>query len=172
MEQLKQPMNEHSKRVDQYGKLRGVAHQYFSRCNGGPIGGRPHIRKSARDAVTSRPVERLIVHSLTISLPVLALLVISEKHRRRGAGGLLLQWGIEKSERLNIPCCLQASAQDRRLYKKYSFQAIDIVEFNLNEYGLEGREGIMEMIPQPTGILESAGHKDAVNNRVLGGTKE
>jgi hypothetical protein len=59
LEQLKQLMDEQSRCVDQYGKLREAAHAYFSRCNGGPMGSRPHIRKSARDAVTSRAKERV-----------------------------------------------------------------------------------------------------------------
>ncbi|KAH3908931.1 hypothetical protein HBI56_124270 [Parastagonospora nodorum] len=123
---LKQPMDEESKTVDQYGRLREAAHEYFCRRNGGPMGSRPHI--------------------------LLALLVTSEEHRRRGAGSLLLQWGIERSEQSKIPCYLQASAQGRRLYGKYGFQAIETVEFDLFEYGLEGTEEMTEMIRQPSDI--------------------
>lgn len=45
LEQLKKPIDEESKSVDQYGRLREAAHEYFCRRNGGPIGARPHIRK-------------------------------------------------------------------------------------------------------------------------------
>jgi hypothetical protein len=61
LEQLKQPMDEESKRLDLYGKLREAAHEYFSRCNGGTRGRRPHIRKSSHlafDTATSRTTER------------------------------------------------------------------------------------------------------------------
>jgi len=162
LEQLKQPMDEQSKRVDQYGKLREAAHEYFSRCNGGPMGCRPHIRKSARDSHFSCERASMAVHSLTISLSVLALLVTSEEYRHKRAGSLLLQWGLERSEQLNIPCYLQASVQGRRLYEKYGFQAIDTVEFDLGEYGLDGMEEMTEMIRHPSVCT------NAVNDRAEG----
>lgn len=44
---LKKPIDEESKSVDQYGRLREVAHEYFCRLNGGPIGASPHICRPA-----------------------------------------------------------------------------------------------------------------------------
>jgi GNAT superfamily N-acetyltransferase len=94
----------------------------------------------------------LTVHSLTISLVVLALLVTSEEHRRKGAGSSLLQWGTERSGQSRILYYLQASVQGRQLYEKYGFQAVDTLELDLDEYGLEGREEMTEMIRQPSDI--------------------
>jgi hypothetical protein len=45
LEQLTQPMDEASKNVDQYGRLREAAHEYFSTRNGGEMGRTPHLRK-------------------------------------------------------------------------------------------------------------------------------
>lgn len=83
---------------------------------------------------------------LTRLIQVLALLVTSSEHRCKGAGSLLLQWGIEKAEEMGLPCYLQASEEGRRLYEKYGFEAIDAKEFDLSEYGLEGVEMMTEMI--------------------------
>lgn len=75
----------------------------------------------------------------------MALLVTARKHRKRGAGSMLVRWGIELSERTGLPCYLQASEQGRRLYQGHGFEEIDTVVFNLSEYGLEGTEKMTEM---------------------------
>jgi len=80
---------------------------------------------------------------------VLALLVTNNRHRQRGAGSLLVQWGIELSDATGLPCYLQASEQGRRLYEHYGFQEIDTVEYNLSDYGLEGVEKMTEMLREP-----------------------
>lgn len=54
------------------------------------------------------------------------------------------------SERTSLTCYLQASAQGRRLYAHHGFEDIDTVEFNLEEYGLEGVERMTEMIRKPS----------------------
>jgi predicted GNAT family N-acyltransferase len=87
---------------------------------------------------------------LTYLLTVLALLVTASQHRRRGAGSLIVQWGVQKSEELRLPAYLQASEQGRRLYRHYGFEDIDTVEYNLSEYGLEGVERMTEMLRKPS----------------------
>lgn len=91
-----------------------------------------------------------MVLKLTSSI-VLALLVTDSRYRRRGAGSLVVKWGIDLSEETGIPCYLQASEQGRRLYSHYGFEAIDTVEYNLSEYGLEGVERMTEMLRKPLG---------------------
>lgn len=76
-------------------------------------------------------------------------MVTANKHRRRGAGSLLVKWGIEMSEATGLPCYLQASEQGRRLYRQYGFGAVNVVEFDLSRYGLEGTETMTEMIRGP-----------------------
>ncbi|KAI0010760.1 acyl-CoA N-acyltransferase [Xylariaceae sp. FL0662B] len=110
------------KEVDQYGRLREVAHEHFSRRNG-EMGKHPHL---------------------------LLALVTASHHRRRGAGSLMVRWGIDLSEETGLPCYLQASEQGRCLYRRHGFQVIDTVRFNLSEYGLEGVEEMTEMIRKPS----------------------
>lgn len=45
LKKLRQPMKQSDKEVDQFGLLREVAHEYFSRRNG-EMGKHPHLRKS------------------------------------------------------------------------------------------------------------------------------
>lgn len=82
-------------------------------------------------------------------LSVLALLVTADKHRRRGAGSLLVQWGVELSESLGLQCYVQASEQGRRLYQHHGFQDVGSVQLDLSQYGLEGIEVMTEMIRTP-----------------------
>lgn len=76
---------------------------------------------------------------------MLALLVTARQHRQRGAGSMLVKWGIELSEKTGLPCYLQVSEQGRRLYQHHGFEDIGTVEFNLSEYGLDGIEKMTEM---------------------------
>ncbi|CAG8974598.1 hypothetical protein HYALB_00004396, partial [Hymenoscyphus albidus] len=119
---LREPMKQSDKEVDQFGLLREAAHEYFCHRNG-EAGKRPHL--------------------------LLALLVASSKHRQRGAGSLLVKWGIEMSEKSGLPCYLQASEQGRRLYSHYGFRDIDTGEFNLSDFGLVGTEKMTEMTRKP-----------------------
>lgn len=80
---------------------------------------------------------------------VLALLVTASQHRRRGAGSLIVKWGLEMSETTGLPCYLQASEQGRRVYSHYGFQDVDTVEFDLSKYRLQGVERMAEMIREP-----------------------
>lgn len=123
LENLKKPMRQADKEVDQFGLLREAAHDYFCSRNG-EMGKLPHI--------------------------LLALLVTSSQHRQRGAGSLLVRWGIQMSDETRLPCYLQASEQGRRLYAHHGFKDIDTVEFNLSDYGLEGVEIMTEMLREPS----------------------
>ncbi|KAI3317617.1 hypothetical protein HD806DRAFT_514597 [Xylariaceae sp. AK1471] len=123
LDNLRQPMNAHHREVDEFGELRKAADEYFTSRNGGEMGETPHL--------------------------LLALLVTADKHRRRGAGSLLVQWGIDLSESLGLQCYVQASEQGWRLYQHHGFQDIGSVQFDLSRYGLEGIEVMTEMIRNP-----------------------
>ncbi|KAK5707780.1 hypothetical protein LTR97_000318 [Elasticomyces elasticus] len=119
--------------IDDFGLLRKAAHEYFSHCNG-EMGKRPHI--------------------------LLALLVTSSQHRGKGAGSLLVQWGIAMSDKSGLPAYLQASEAGRRLYRHHGFAELSKVEFNLTGYGLNGIEVMTEMLRYPS---TSATHADIAN---------
>ena len=53
LEGLKQPMDEESKKVDQYGRLREAAHEYFCTRNG-EMGKHPHIRELVQNIRTPK----------------------------------------------------------------------------------------------------------------------
>ncbi|KAK7744806.1 hypothetical protein SLS62_010039 [Diatrype stigma] len=89
---------------------------------------------------------------------LLALLATAPEQRCRGAGGLLVRWGIDRSEATGLPCYLQASEQGRRLYRHHGFRDLDTVVFHLAEYGLDGVERMTEMIREPSTVIEKYGN--------------
>ena len=64
----------------------------------------------------------------------------------------MLQWGVDKAHKLGLPCYIEASEEGRSLYRKYGFEEVGIKEFDLAEYGLDGRGGVgklTEMVRKP-----------------------
>lgn len=78
----------------------------------------------------------------------------ARQHRQRGAGSILVRWGIELSDKIGLPCYVQASEQGRRLYQHHGFEEIDTVEFNLSDYGLDGVAKMTEMTRESTIALD------------------
>ena len=147
---LRQPMDPADKEVDQFGDLREAAHDYFCKRNG-EMGKRPHIRKF--NFLWYRESDNGKIAAVD-NATVLALLVTSTQHRKRGAGSLLVKWGIEKSEETGLLAYVQASEQGRRLYSHYGFEDLDTVEFDLSKYGLEGVEVMTEMSRRQSTVRE------------------
>ncbi|KAF2198015.1 acyl-CoA N-acyltransferase [Delitschia confertaspora ATCC 74209] len=69
---------------------------------------------------------------------LLHILVTDPKHHRRGAGGMLLRWGIEQADRDGLPSYLEASEDGRPLYERNGFKAIKEGWFDPTDYGGEG----------------------------------
>ena len=65
---------------------------------------------------------------------MLNLLCVHRDFQRRGAGTLLVQWGLAKSESLGLPAYLEASPAGYGLYLKLSFHQIDVVVVKAEEY--------------------------------------
>lgn len=56
---------------------------------------------------------------------VLTFLCTHPDYQRRGAGGGIVQWGIDQSERLGIPAYLEASIPGQPLYERLGFRPFD-----------------------------------------------
>ncbi|KAJ8128996.1 hypothetical protein O1611_g4637 [Lasiodiplodia mahajangana] len=78
LDKLRRLTSPHDREVDEFGDLREAAHEYFTSRNGGKMGETPHL--------------------------LAALLVTADKHRRRGAGSLMVQWGTDLAESLGLQC--------------------------------------------------------------------
>ena len=79
----------------------------------------------------------------------LHILVTDPDHHRRGAGTMLLNWGISKADSLGLPAFLESSAMGKPLYERLGFQTREVVTFDLAKYGLEGTDTNSVMIREP-----------------------
>ena len=73
----------------------------------------------------------------------------SPAHQRRGAGALIVQWGIEQSRALNLPIFLAASPKGRGLFEKFNFEVIDHCWINVGSSTTEKRDNVVMILREP-----------------------
>ncbi|KAK5171300.1 uncharacterized protein LTR77_004444 [Saxophila tyrrhenica] len=54
------------------------------------------------------------------------------EYRRRGAGGLMLQWGCDVADKLGLPGWIEASKEGNFLYKAFGFYDYETIESDLD----------------------------------------
>jgi GNAT superfamily N-acetyltransferase len=82
-------------------------------------------------------------------MAILHILITDPAHERRGAGGMLIRWGLEEADRYHLPAYLEASDSGRPLYERHGFKARKETWFNLADYGGEGKERNTHMVRDP-----------------------
>ena len=68
----------------------------------------------------------------------MGLLATRVGQARRGAGRLLVQWGLDKARAMGVDCYLEATPQGRGLYDRMGFAQFDRWDLDLAPYGGEG----------------------------------
>ena len=68
----------------------------------------------------------------------LGLLMVHPDYQRRGAGKILVEWGLDMADREGLPCWLQATPQGRGLYSKCGFEIVGDMDIDMSKYGGEG----------------------------------
>jgi Acetyltransferase (GNAT) family len=66
---------------------------------------------------------------------MLNTLLCDPSQRRRGAGKMLMQWGIKKSEELGIVAYLEASSMGKPLYTLLGYKSVGETVFDATKYG-------------------------------------
>ena len=54
----------------------------------------------------------------------LQTVAVHPDHQRRGIGKLLMDWGMDVAERMNVPVYLEATYEGAPLYKKCGFETL------------------------------------------------
>ena len=62
-------------------------------------------------------------------------LVTHPDHHRRGAGGLLGKWGLEKADEAGVEAYLEASPMGRPLYERWGFEPVKDISLDLRRWG-------------------------------------
>ena len=62
-------------------------------------------------------------------------LVTHPEHHRRGAGGMLLDWGLRMADERGLECYLESSVMGRPLYQRYGFVPVKDISLDLRRWG-------------------------------------
>ena len=76
-------------------------------------------------------------HCLLTLVAVLTTLITRESKRRQGAGGMLVEWGVQRALRDDCPAFMEATAAGAPLYAKFGFRKIGEQTLRLEEFGLD-----------------------------------
>jgi GNAT superfamily N-acetyltransferase len=70
-------------------------------------------------------------------------------HQRRGAGRLLLDWGLKKADEEGLVTYLDATRVAKPIYEKGGFEVRKAVEWDRTKWGGEGKDVHFCMVRQP-----------------------
>ena len=77
----------------------------------------------------------------------LRLLVTHPDYQRRGAGGSLVRWGIEKAKEGNLAVTLFASPIGGHLYRKFGFRDLSSIKVQVDGENESVCMGVMAYVP-------------------------
>ncbi|KAF1845592.1 uncharacterized protein K460DRAFT_366449 [Cucurbitaria berberidis CBS 394.84] len=80
----------------------------------------------------------------------LHILVTDPEHHRRGAGAMLIAWGLKKADNAQLPSYLESSPMGRPLYARMGFKPRYEEIWDLRKYGLQGMDKSTVMIREPS----------------------
>lgn len=107
---------------------------------------RPHLRKSR--------LARLAIHCLLLPsqltwYSVCNLMFVHPLHRRRGAGGLLMGWGVDKAQERGFEVFVEGTDVGRPLYERFGLTVMYVDHLDCYEpnAGDEWRKMEREILP-------------------------
>lgn len=62
---------------------------------------------------------------------------------------MLVEWGTKKADELSLPAYLEASPKGYRVYQRYGFKDLEVLDFDLAKYGGTGIYKEPLMIREP-----------------------
>ena len=65
----------------------------------------------------------------------LNVLLTDPKHQRKGAGRMLVNWGLKIADELKLPAFLDSSPYGHKLYLDSGFEDVDKSVFDSTKYG-------------------------------------
>jgi predicted N-acetyltransferase YhbS len=80
----------------------------------------------------------MIVLRDEMTFSVLTTLISRADWRRQGAGGMLLQWGIQQAAKDGAPAYLEAVPSAVSTYERHGFEHIQDTKVDCCDWGMEG----------------------------------
>jgi ribosomal protein S18 acetylase RimI-like enzyme len=80
---------------------------------------------------------------------MLNMLATHPDHQGRGAGKVLLDWGLKKADDEGLVTYLSATGVGRRMYEKRGFEVVKTIEWDRVPWGGEGKDCHWCMVRQP-----------------------
>ena len=101
----------------------------------------PEVRLDVLTAVF-QPLEAAEEEIMGKDVPYLKLktLATHPEHQGRGAGKILIEWGLKKADEEGLRCYLCATRMGLNLYKKVGFEMVKSVTFDMGPWGREGED--------------------------------
>ena len=78
-------------------------------------------------------------------------------HHRKGAGRILLDWGMRKADEEGWVTYLDSSSLARPIYEKVGFELVREIEFDRKPWGGEGIDWMGSMVRQPRDVGRKEG---------------
>ena len=80
------------------------------------------------------------------------MLVCEPKYQRRGAGRVLLGWGLKLADELVLEAYLEASPQGHHLYESAGFEDVGTLDLDMSKYGGHGIHQHFVMRKDPSSL--------------------
>ena len=78
------------------------------------------------------------------------MLVCEPRYQRRGAGRLLLSWGLDLADKLTLDTYLEASPEGHHLYESAGFEDVGTLDLDMSKYGSSGIHHHFVMVKNPS----------------------
>lgn len=72
--------------------------------------------------------------SIAPAIWVLDIIHVHPAHQQHGVGTLLLRWGTDLADRMDMSCYVETSLVGHSLFRKYDFEDVREMEIDLNKY--------------------------------------
>lgn len=74
---------------------------------------------------------------------------VDPKHQKRGAGVLLVKWGLNEAQKLGLPAHLNGSPAGHKLYLQCGFRDLERADHDFGEWGVTGSLSTWAMMWEP-----------------------
>lgn len=88
---------------------------------------------------------------------LLNLLCVHPEFQRRGAGAMLVEWGMDLADGLGLAIHLEASAAGFELYRKLGFRQVEVAVVKAEDWDGDHDRSYIAMVRDPKGAVAESG---------------